>query len=77
MFRVGNVKILNALTKARMEEEKRFSARSVMMNKGKTKENEIDKTTSKKFRKDIVQFSPVIKWFNEKKIFQVILLHFL
>jgi len=40
---------------------KRYSARSVMMDKGKTPENSIEKEFLQKWRKDIVTFSPVIK----------------
>lgn len=40
---------------------KRFSARSIMMNKYKTKENEIPKEFINRFRRDIVKITPVIK----------------
>lgn len=40
---------------------KRYSARYIMMNSGKKEENKIEEEFSKKWRKDIVKFSPVIK----------------
>lgn len=40
---------------------KRYSARSIMMNYGKREENKIDEELIKKWRKDIVKFSPVMK----------------
>lgn len=40
---------------------KRYSQRSIMMNEGKTLENNIPKEFIQKWRKDIVKFSPVIK----------------
>ncbi len=43
---------------------KRYSARSIMMDSGKTEENKIEKELLQKWRKDIVSFSPVIKMFN-------------
>jgi DNA modification methylase len=43
---------------------KRYSARSIMMDQGRIPENMIDKELLKKWRKDIVQFSPVIKMHN-------------
>lgn len=43
---------------------KRYSARSIMMNLGQTPENKIDNEFLKKWRKDIVGFSPVIKIHN-------------
>lgn len=47
---------------------KRYSARSIMMNLGQIEENAIDENTKKKWRKDIVSFSPVIKMFGGKNI---------
>ena len=47
---------------------KRYSARSIMMDLGKTEENEIEKSLIQKFRRDIVEFSPVIKWHNGNNI---------
>jgi DNA modification methylase len=47
---------------------KRYSARSIMMDLGKTKENAVEKHFLQKWRRDIVKFSPVIKWFNGKNI---------
>lgn len=47
---------------------KRFSARSIMMNSGKTFENFIQKPLLRKWRRDIVKFTPVIKWFGGKNI---------
>ena len=43
---------------------KRYSARSIMMDLGQTQENAIDKELLKKWRKDIVEFPPVIKMYN-------------
>lgn len=43
---------------------KRYSARSIMMDHGKTEENAIEKEFIKKWRKDISVFSPVIKIFK-------------
>ena len=43
---------------------KRYSTRSIMMNKGKTPENSIIESFLRRWRRDIVQFSPVIKCFN-------------
>ena len=40
---------------------KRFSARSIMMNDYQTEENKIDEDLIKKWRRDIVKISPVIK----------------
>jgi DNA modification methylase len=45
---------------------KRFSKRSIMMNKYQKPENKIDKKLIKKWRKDIVGINPVIK-INSKK----------
>lgn len=47
---------------------KRFSARSIMMQLGQTEQNIIDEGLKKKWRKDIVPFSPVIKIFGDKNI---------
>ena len=47
---------------------KRYSARSIMMGIGKIKENAIEKQFLQKWRRDIVKFSPVVKWFNGKNI---------
>jgi DNA modification methylase len=47
---------------------KRYSARSIMMDRGKTEENKIEKELISKWRRDIVKFSPVIKWFGGKNI---------
>jgi DNA modification methylase len=47
---------------------KRYSARSIMMDVGKIEENAIDTKTLKKWRRDIVEFPPVIKWFNGENI---------
>ena len=41
---------------------KRFSARSIMMQRGQKKKNIIEEEFIKKWRKDIVKFSPVIKF---------------
>lgn len=54
----------NCLHKSPNGRGKRFSARSVMMSNGKKQENKIDKETITKWRRDIVKFSPVIKWLN-------------
>lgn len=43
---------------------KRYSARSIMMDLGQSQENEIGKDFLKKWRKDIVEFPPVIKMYN-------------
>ena len=47
---------------------KRYSARSIMMDRGKTPENFIPKHLSRKWRRDIVGFSPVMKWYGGKNI---------
>ena len=47
---------------------KRYSARSVMMQKGQIKENKIEEKLKKKWRKDIVPFAPVIKMVGNKNI---------
>lgn len=47
---------------------KRFSARSIMMQEGQIEENLIDENTRKKWRKDIVPFTPVIKIVGDKNI---------
>lgn len=47
---------------------KRYSARSIMMDLGKTDENEVEKLLLQKFRRDIVAFSPVIKMHNGNNI---------
>ena len=47
---------------------KRYSARSIMMQEGQTKENEIEENIKKKWRKDIVSFNPVIKIIGNKNI---------
>jgi DNA modification methylase len=41
---------------------KRYSARSIMMQNGKKKQNSVPEEFIKKWRKDIVKFSPVIKF---------------
>ena len=43
---------------------KRYSARSIMMDRGQLPEHEIEKELLKKWRKDIVEFPPVIKMHN-------------
>ena len=43
---------------------KRYSARSIMMDRGKNEGNKIEKDLLKKWRRDIVAFSPVIKMHN-------------
>jgi DNA modification methylase len=45
---------------------KRYSARSIMMERGQTPENKIEDKLLKKWRKDIVEFPPVIKMYNGK-----------
>ena len=47
---------------------KRYSARSIMMDRGKTKENAIQESFLRRWRRDIVKFSPVIKWHHGKNI---------
>lgn len=47
---------------------KRFSARSIMMQEGQKEENIIEKNLRKKWRKDIVPFTPVIKIVGDKNI---------
>jgi len=47
---------------------KRYSARSIMMQEGQIKENEIEESLKKKWRKDIVAFSPVIKIIGNKNV---------
>ena len=48
-------------TKSAKGRGKRFSERSIMMNSYKKPENEISEETIKKWRRDIVQITPVIK----------------
>lgn len=47
---------------------KRYSARSIMMDRGKIKENLIDEDFISKWRRDIVKFSPVIKWHKGRNL---------
>lgn len=47
---------------------KRYSARSIMMFRGQKAEHAIEKELLKKWRKDIVSFSPVIKLFGGKNL---------
>lgn len=47
---------------------KRFSARSIMMQEGQKQENIIEDNLRKKWRKDIVPFTPVIKIVGDKNI---------
>lgn len=51
----------NCPTKSVKGRGKRFSARSIMMNSYKTKENEIEYDFIKKWHRDIVKITPVIK----------------
>lgn len=51
----------NCSTKSEHGRGKRFSARSIIMNAYKTKENFIDKDFIQKWRRDIVKINPVIK----------------
>jgi DNA modification methylase len=51
----------NCKTKSNANRGKRFSARSVRMNNGKTPENTIDLDLIKKWRRDIVRINPVVK----------------
>jgi len=47
---------------------KRFSARSIMMDAGKTEDNLIERHLLQKWRRDIVRFSPVIKWIKGENV---------
>ncbi|MBI2042985.1 site-specific DNA-methyltransferase [Candidatus Pacearchaeota archaeon] len=58
----------NCIERSEGNRGKRFSARSIMMQKGQKEENIIEENLKKKWRKDIVSFSPVIKIFGDKNI---------
>ncbi len=58
-------KNLDCFERSKANRGKRFSARSVMMNDLKMKENYIDKEFVKKWRRDIVRINPVIKINNK------------
>ena len=60
-IRSWECKNLDCFERSKANRGKRFSVRSTMMNELKTNENHIDKEFVKKWRRDIVKISPVIK----------------